>query len=223
MNAPSRARARPAPRPAALPLLAAALCLLAGCSILGGKQRDPVTLYSPEVRVQADPSWPAVEWQLAIARPTAPRLVDSARIGVRPVPGELQVYRGAVWVQPPTDMLEAAVLRTLEDSGKIAAVGRQATGLRSDFRLAMDIRRFEADYAGGTLPAATIEVNAKLLRNGEQRVAASRTFLRTQPATATDTASVVRAFEQALGAITADIAGWTLAEGQADMLRHPPQ
>ncbi|HET6396971.1 MAG TPA: ABC-type transport auxiliary lipoprotein family protein [Pseudoxanthomonas sp.] len=202
--------------------LVAALCLLAGCSLLGSRQRDPVTIYSPQVQVQPDPSWPAVEWQLAIGRPSAARLVDSPRIGVRPVPGELQVYRGAVWAQPPTDLLEGAVLRALEDSGKIAAVGRQATGLRSDYRLAMDVRRFEADYASGAVPAATIEVNAKLLRNGEQRVAASRTFLQARPATATDTASVARAFEQALAAITADIAGWTLAQGQADFERHPP-
>ncbi len=203
-------------RAAALPLLLA----LAGCSVVGG-QRDPVTLYSPQQSAQADPSWPRVDWQLAIARPSAARVVDSPRIGVRPVPGELQVYRGSAWAQPPTDMLEAGVLRVLEDSGKIAGVGRLASGMRSDYRLLMDVRRFEADYRGGTQPAATIEVSATLLDSRDQRIVARRTFERVQPAGATDVAAVANAFDQALASISSEIAGWTLSQGQGDSSTHP--
>jgi len=200
-----------------LPLLFA----LGGCSVFGSGQRDPVTIYTPQLAAQADPSWPTADWQLAIARPTAARMVDSSRIGVRPVPGEVQVYRGAVWAQPPTDLIEAGVLRVLEDSGKIAGVGRLATGMRSDYRLAMDLRRFDADYGGGALPAATIEISATLLNNRDQRIVARRTFRRAQPATATDVASVAQAFDQALASIAGEIAGWTLAQGQGDAQAHP--
>jgi len=201
-----------AARAAALLVLAVAI---AGCS-LGGKRRDAVTIYAPEAIAVADPSWPTVDWQLAIARPSAPRLLDSPRIGVRPVPGELQVYKGAVWAQTPADMLEASVLRVLEDSGKIEAVGRQAAGLRAHYRLAMDIRRFEADYRGGDMPVASLEVVAKLVHNIDQRVVASRSFARTLPASSTGIASVAAAFDQALAEVSGEIAGWTLAEGQAD-------
>jgi cholesterol transport system auxiliary component len=209
---------RPLPFPSIARAVALTLLLfaVAGCSVLGGTQRDPVTLYSPQQSAQADPSWPQVGWQLAIARPSAARLVDSPRIAVRPVPGELQVYRGSAWAQPPTDMLEAGVLRVLEDSGKIAGVGRLASGMRSDYRLLMDVRRFEADYRGGAQPAATIEVSATLLDSRDQRIVARRTFERVQPAGATDVASVAHAFDQALASISAEIAGWTLAQGQGD-------
>ena len=142
-------------------------------------------------------------------------------MGVRPVPGELQVYRGSAWAQPPTDMLEAGVLRVLEDSGKIAGVGRLASGLRSDYRLMMDLRRFDADYRGGPEPAAIIEVSATLLDSRDQRIVARRTFQRAQPAGATNVASVAQAFDQALASISAEIAGWTLAQGQADVRTHP--
>ena len=213
---PSSLPSRPL-RLAALPLL----LVLGGCSIFGSAQRDPVTIYSPQRVAQADPSWPQVDWQLAIARPSAPRVVDSPRIGVRPVPGELQVYRGAAWAQPATDMLEGSVLRVLEDSGRIAGVGRVASGMRADYRLLMDIRRFEADYAGGALPAATIEVSATLMDSRDQRIVARRTFRQAQPATATDVASVADAFDQALAALAAGIAGWTLAQGQGDAQANP--
>jgi len=41
-------------------------------------------------------------------------------------------------------------------------------------------------------------------------VVASRTFLQARPAASTEIPDVVQAFEQALEAITGDLAGWTL-------------
>ena len=199
-------------RTAAALLLACAT--LGGCSILGGS-REPVTIYAPDPRIPADPSWPDVDWQLSISRPEAARMVDSARIAVRPTPGELQVYKGAAWAKSPSEQLQDTVLRTLEDSQKIAAVARQGSGMATDYKLEMDLRRYEADYAGNAVPAATIEVNAKLLRSMDQDVVASRTFLQAVPATGTETAQVAQAFEQALAAIGHDIAGWTLDSGNA--------
>ena len=193
---------------------AALVASLAACAMLGGS-REPVTIYSPDPRIPADPSWPEAAWQLSIDRPEAARIVDSPRIAVRPSPGELQVYTGAVWAKTPSEQLQDAVLRTLEDSQKIAAVARQGSGIAADYKLEMDLRRYEADYAGGTVPAATIEVNAKLLRSIDQDVVASRTFLQAVPAAGTDTAQVAQAFGEALAAIGHDIAGWTLASGNA--------
>ena len=196
----------------ALPLLFA----LAGCSILGGKQKEPTTLYAPDPRVQADPSWPSVDWQLSISRPEAARMTDSLRIAVRPSPDEVQVYKGASWAKMPSDMVEDAVLRALEDSGKIPGVARQGSGVAADYKLVMDLRRFESDYGGGATPNATIEVNAKLLHSaGGQDVVASRTFVQTVPAASTAVPDVVDAFNRGLGQVAHDVAGWTLVTGDA--------
>lgn len=113
-------------------------------------------------------------------------------------------------------MLEDSVVRAFEDSGKIAAVAHIGTGIRSDYKLAIDLRRFESDYAGQSLPSATIELNAKLLHSADQRVVASRTFLVARPSTGTDTAAVAMAFEQALTQLTTELVGWTLTTGQQD-------
>ena len=195
--------------------LAAVALLATGCSILGGGKRDAATIYAPDPRVQADPSWPQVGWQLSISRPEAARMVDSLRIAVRPVPGELQVYKGANWAKTPSEQVEDTVLRALEDSGKMPAVARQGSGIAADYKLIMDLRRYEADYAGNAVPAATVEVNVKLLHAPDQDVVAARTFLQAVPAGATDVASVSQAFSQALGNIGREIAGWTLTQGDA--------
>ncbi len=197
-------------------LVAALLAVaLAGCSLVGGS-KEPSTIYAPMPRVQADPAWPALDAQLAIGSPHVAGMLDGTRIAVRPVPGELQVYKGALWARDPGEQLRDAVLQTLEESGKLAAVARQGSGLAADYRLELDVRRFEADYAGGAVPAATMEVNAKLVRTVGQSLAGTRTFRQVVPASGADTALVVRAFGEALGTIAHDIAGWTLATGAAD-------
>ncbi len=193
-----------------------ALAVLAGCSVLSSEQRDPVTLYAPDVRVAPQANWPRADWTLVIAKPTAPRSVDSPRINVRPAPGELQVYRGVSWAQPATEMVQDAVLRTLEDSERIAAVASADAGVLGNYKLVMDVRRFEADYAGQGIPSAVVEVNAKLVNNRDQRVVASRTFLQQHAADSVEVARVAHAFEQALAAATGEIAGWVLVSGNAD-------
>lgn len=193
----------------ALPLL----LVLGGCSILG-KQKEPTTLYAPDPRVQADASWPNVDWQLSIGRPDASRMADSLRIAVRPSAEEMQVYKGASWTKPPSEMVEDAVLRALEDSGNIPGVARQGSGVAGDYKLVMDLRRFESDYAGGATPNATIELNAKLLHSaGGQDVVASRTFVQSVPAASTAVPDVVDAFNRGLGQVAHDVAGWTLVTG----------
>ena len=205
-------------RIAALAILLPAV--LAGCSLVGGSKDGP-TIFSPDPRVEADPAWPLVSWQLSTTRPTAPSMMDSTRIAVSPVPGELQVYKNTAWARTPTEMLESGVLRTLEDSGKIPAVARQGSGIGANYRLVMDLRHFEAEYAGAAVPSAVIEVNVKLLHSYDQVVVGSRTFRHAQPAAGTDVSLVADAFTRALGTITHDIAGWVLTTGQSHETAHP--
>jgi cholesterol transport system auxiliary component len=191
------------------------MATLGGCALLGGGGRTAATVYAPDPRVPADPSWPAVRWQLSVSPVSAARVLDSYRIAVRPTPGELEVYKGASWAKTPTDMLQDTLLMTLEDSGLIGAVARQGSGVGADYKLVLDLRRFEADYAGNAVPAATIEVNAKLLHAIDQEIVSSRTFLHAEPAAGVEVALVADAFSRSLGRVGHDLAGWVLATGQA--------
>ena len=112
--------------------------------------------------------------------------------------------------------VQYAVLRALEDSGKIPGVARQGSGVAADYKLVMDLRRFESDYSGSATPNAVIELNVKLLHSaGGQDVVASRTFVQSVPAASTAVADVVDAFNRGLGQVAHDVAGWTLVSGDA--------
>ena len=218
------------PRPAgvasgrAMLRLSASLAIalaLGGCSLLGGGSKERATIYAPDPRAQAAADWPSVDWQLSMSRATASRMTDSLRIMVRPQGNELQVYKGASWAKVPADMVEDAVLRALEDSDRIPAVARQGSGISADYKLVLDLRRFESDYtAGGAVPRSTIEVNAKLLHATDQEVVAARTFLQAVPATTTGVDDVVAAFETGLGTLAGDIADWVLTSGDAHGREH---
>ncbi len=214
------------PASSAPPLRAATATLLAlalgGCSLLGGGKGEPSTIYAPDPRVTLDASAPTVRWQLALAAPQAARMIESSRIAVRPSPGELQVYRGASWAKPPPDMLQDALLRALEDSGRIGAVARQGSGIAADYKLVMDVRRFEADYAGNAVPAATIEFNAKLIHSRDQFIVASRTFRHAEPATGTGIGLVADAFSRGMEQLTGELAHWILGAGDAHQREEHP-
>lgn len=212
-NFPSRSRWF---RWARASLMIVVCILLSACSVLGNNARDRATVYDLDPRVQADPAWPKVDWQLSLAKVNATRVGDSLRIAVRPAANELQIYKGASWARIPTDMLEGAILRTLEDSGRIGAVARQGSGMSAKYRLMLELRRFESDYAApGMPPTVVIEVNAKLLHIASQSVVDSRTFLQQASTATTSIEDVVQAFDQALHAVTGEIVGWVLASGNA--------
>jgi len=194
---------------AALALIATSF---AGCGLV--PKKEPLSLYAPEARVQVDPTWPSVAWQLQIPRPHASELLDSPRIVVRPSDGELQVYHGAIWAEPAPDIVQDAVLHAFEDSGRIRGVARRGSGVAGDYELLLDIRRFQSDYAGGSVPNAEVEIVAKLIANRTNTVVATRTVRQSVPAGGTAVGEVSRAFGTALSATVQEIVGWTLAQGQ---------
>lgn len=210
----------PRPRPTGSRLvrigLATVALLMSGCALLGGGSRNDAVIYAPDPRVQADPAWPSVQWQLSVTSPVAARMLDSTRITVRPVANEVQVYKNASWAKRPSSMIEDTLLRTLEDSGRIPAIARQGSGVSADYKLVLDLRRFESDYVQpGSAPSAVIELNAKLLHASDQQVIAMHTFVQSQTAATPAVPDVVTAFETALGQVTYDVAGWVLTSGHA--------
>jgi len=208
--------------------LAIATATLAGCGIL--PKQETLALYDPTpqrsaTRDTANAAAPRADWQLQISRPYADTMHDSARILVRPQPGELQVYKGAAWTQPAPDIVLDTLVRAFADSGRLAGVSRRGEGVSARYELLLDLRRFESDYGnadgGGTTPNVRIELGARLVQNADNRVVASRVFDIATPADGTDVARINRAFERGLGDATTQLIDWTLAEGQRDAVRRP--
>lgn len=186
--------------------------LLTACMSFGDK--TPVSVYAPQVRVEAAKDAPKVDWSLLIARPRAADLLDSERIAVRPEPGLLQPYKAAAWSEPLPDLLQSMLLRGFEDSGRILGVARQASGVRGDVTLLLDIRRFESEYrAPKQPPTVVLEVQAKLVVQPAGKVLAARAFRQEAEAAGEKLPEVTAAFESASAALVGEMVDWSLQNG----------
>jgi cholesterol transport system auxiliary component len=201
------------------PLLAFALAALAaGCSVL--PERVPTRIFSPTASPVALPAGvPQARFSLLVDEPSANDMIDSERINVRPGAGSVQVYEGASWSDPAPKLLQTALVRAFEDSGKILSVSRPGGGVHGGYHLVTDIRAFEAVYGGGG-PQAVLDVQAKLVDVRDGTVVATRNFRESEPAASEDVEVVVQAFSRALDRESAAIVGWTLAEGVAHDAQH---
>lgn len=200
-----------------LPLLAIVMCAsLAGCISLISEP-DPITVYSLRAKPADDPAKePKVPWSLTVIRPNSTSILDSNRIAVRPEANVLQVYKGANWSDSLPDLMQSVVVESFEDSGAIATVSRQNSGVPAEVALLIDIRQFEAVYASGAkIPDAVIQLHAKVLEYPSNRVIAVKTFHAKVPAASKEIPDVVQAFDQGMGTLTAEIMAWTLAKGRS--------
>ena len=185
------------------------LAMLAGCNPFPTRNSTPVVAYSPQVAISVPAEVPRVDWQLAVARPSAENMLSGTRIAVRERGAELQVLGGARWSDSVPELLQALVLRAFEDSGRILGVARQATALTADYSLALDLRAFEARYDDAGAPSVHVAFSAKLV-GGNNRVLAARTFEARVQAGGREAPAVVQAFEAALSETLGELVAWTL-------------
>ncbi|MDP1698255.1 MAG: ABC-type transport auxiliary lipoprotein family protein [Xanthomonadaceae bacterium] len=187
---------------------------LTGCVSL--PEREAVQLYTPTLASSDPNDAPSVPWQLVIDRPLSDPALDSPRIAVRPRANELQSYAGARWTAAAPDIVETALLRRFQDSGRIVAVGRARDALRADYLLQLDLRAFESVYDGDSgVPHAHIALFATVLDAGSRNVIAGRLFVRDSSASDEAVPAIVDAFGVALSALSTEIVDWTLTNGQA--------
>ncbi len=192
-------------------LTLAAVALLGGCAALSGKHGS-FTVYAPRLAAPAAAANATpVDWQLVVETPRTSAALDTPRITVAPTPGVLEVYPEARWRDPVPQLLRSLVVQAFDDSGRLGGVSG-GDGLSAEYSLAIEVRDFQAELDGGTARAA-IRFNAKLFDHRANRIVATRAFEATSPAASSDVASVVPAFETALGEVLPSLVAWTLAEG----------
>ena len=124
---------------------------------------------------------------------------------VMPTPGAIETYKDGRWADTMPLLLRALLIQAFQYSGRIAGVGAIASGLHGDYLLSIDLYDFETQYRDGA-PHAVIRLNAKLIDQSQNRVAAAR-MLRSRRTGRRSTSRRCRAaaFEQALNELLPEI------------------
>lgn len=149
-------------------------------------------------------------WSLIVDDPLATRVNDTTKIALVRDPGRVEFYANGEWADRAPRLVQTALIRSFENTGRILAVGDRITQPRGDFVLQTDIRAMYAVYEGRD-PAAMFSVYARIL-NGRGRVVAARLFEQKTPAGKDKVSDVAAAFDEAVGAVLADVVAWTFEE-----------
>ncbi len=186
----------------AAPLLAA---FLAGCtSLLAGTPSAIFDLSAPILSADAPP--PRRNIQVLVPEPTTVHALDTNRIAGRPTPSEYAYLPGAVWSDQLPKLLQARLVETLQNSGRVRAVAVPGQGLLIDDQVVLDVRAFELTSEGAV---ADFAVRVMDDRNGH--VIRSREFRYAVPVAGRGTGAAVAALNQAMQQAFADIANWAFA------------
>jgi cholesterol transport system auxiliary component len=208
-------------------LLIAALCLgSAGCVEFPGAKDEPPRLYVLTPKSTFPKDLKPVNWQLLVEAPISPAGLNTARIALQDSPIELRYFQLANWTDFAPKMVQALIIESFENSGKIISVGREQIGLRSDFVLKTELREFQAEYdtrlPDGTkvlgpnadAPWARVRINIKLVKMPQREIIATQTFERRVRAAENTMSEIIGAFDAALGRTLKSIVVWTLKTGE---------
>ena len=194
--------------------VSAALFLVAGLGGCGGLFGGGPALDAFELRAPA--TAPVASRTLArdvvVEVPEAGPALDIDRIMIRPNPLQTQYLPGARWTGNAPVMVQGLMVRTLQDANAFRYVGRRPLGPGADFALVSELTDFQAET---TADGARVRLRmvARLVRESDASVVASRTFQTTAPVDpGMGTLTVVEGFDTAAGALLAELSSWVLAQ-----------
>lgn len=208
-------------------LLTLAITTLGGCAGLGTLKQasKPNDLYLLTPKSTFSQSLPRVQKQIVIQEPTATAAVNSDQIAVQPTPLQVQYLPRARWVDRAPLIVQALMVESFENSGRVAAVGRSTVGLRADYVIVPDLREFQGIVVGETENSKTVKIevrmNIKIIDEFEDKIIASSSFQEAVVSTSDETPDLVTAFDTALGKTMRDAVEWSVRKIHSHAANNP--
>jgi cholesterol transport system auxiliary component len=182
------------------------LGLVAACAGGGGA---PTAIYDLSARATPGEGRARLSTQILVPEPRALQALNTNSIAVRPSPQTLSYYGKVTWSDTLPKLLQARVVQSFEDSGRVRAVGLPGQGLLINYQLPIEVRAFELRSDGR--PRAFIEIAAKVVNDANGKVLGTRVFTAEAPARSDEVGAAVAALDVALKQVLDELVRWTLA------------
>jgi cholesterol transport system auxiliary component len=183
--------------------------LLGACAVLSAGE-DPPNLYTLTPKSTFDASLPQVSWQVVVEPPTAAAYLNTTRIALAMSPTSADYYAKSAWTDRAPLMVQTLIVESFENSRRIIGVGRDSLSVRPTYVLQSELREFQAEYFRGKPPLAHVRVVARLVRQSDRHIVASRGFERCVRARDDQVPAVVQAFDEALGGVLKALVSWAI-------------
>ena len=177
-----------------------ALAALSGCSGLFHSNARPEQVYY--LRATPGPQGIApIATSLRLNRPTAGPGLEGTPIMLVQSDRRMSFYEEARWPAVPANLVEMLAVEKFRGSGAWQSVADSTSPFPSDYVLLVHVRRFEADYTGGTVaPEIHVVLDCIIGKREGREVITSFLAESSVPAAANRLGAVVAAFEAAANA-----------------------
>ena len=187
-------------------LVFAATSMVAGCAGFPFGRTPPDTY---ELSAPSQITGPAARRrQLLVPTPSALKALASNQVVVRTSPSAIQYLSNSQWSDSLPDIVQARLIQSFEDTGRLGGVGRPGEGLAIDDRVLTDIRAFSVSTAGA--PMATVDISVRILDDRNGVVRAHKNFRATTPVSGSGNPAFIDALNSSFDQVVRDIVAWTL-------------
>ncbi|MBQ4132714.1 MAG: membrane integrity-associated transporter subunit PqiC [Desulfovibrionaceae bacterium] len=149
--------------------------------------------------------------QLAVSLPSSDEMLAGNRIVTRYPSGELRAWKGVAWVAAVPMMFQQQLIAGYENTGLFTALPADAAGFNPDYRLLLDIRRFDIVLDDNEKPVRVQVKTAAHLMDLQKGTSLgylnSDKSVELSPESSFD--DVLAAFNEALGESIAEICTWS--------------
>lgn len=151
---------------------------------------------------------PTTQVDVSIGRPDFAPGLDSDRIAV--LKGrQLDYFRGVRWGGRTVEVVQSMLVSTMNDQQLFRSVTAEQARVANDYMLDVEVRNFEADYAGGAIPEAHVLIIGRLIRVVDRKLVSTVTSESRARAAEESMTAVAAAFESASQKVALDLAKQT--------------
>lgn len=173
---------------------AAVLALVPALGLCSCGAARPSQYYTLELPAAADRAGDALGVSLLVGRLAAPHLYRDTRVVYRQGATRIGTYEYHRWAEPPTDMLEAMLLRLLRSSGKYRSVQRLGSNARGDYIVRGRLHQFEEVSGPGLAARVTFEI--ELYEQASGTTVWSHLYSHDEPVAGKDVPAVIEALNR---------------------------
>ncbi|NRG17984.1 membrane integrity-associated transporter subunit PqiC [Rhizobiales bacterium] len=148
--------------------------------------------------------------QILVPQPSALQALDTTNIAVVDNGPVYTYFPRAAWSDTLPKVVQAKIIETLENTGRLRGVGRPGEGLLIDYQLQTDLRAFELRIDGHD--RAYVEIAARLLDDRSGRARESRVFSAEVPSRGVNVDQAVEAMNAAVDQVLSEMAAWVLRQ-----------
>lgn len=183
--------------------------ILAGLERMsGGSATDEFTAYDLPLPQDFPPPLAQRSWQIAVSEPSLVLVFNTDKLLREAAGGAVDPIPGARWQDNLPNLVQARLIQSFENAGYASQVLRSDDAADPDYKLLLDIRRFQIVLSNA--PKAEIEIVARIVSR-EGAVTASRSFQLSADVEGNAPASDANALGKAFRQMAGELVNWTIA------------